>query len=105
MTTIRFRCANGHKLKANQDMAGRKGRCPKCQTRFRVPRAQKKVRSDSSIADFLGYAQLPPLEPVDEVAEEVEQAGRLCPQCGSDLDEQAHFCTHCHTYVLPESLE
>ena len=104
MTTIRFRCANGHKLKANQDMAGRKGRCPKCQVRFRVPRAVKKVMSDSSIAELLGDAHLPPIAEVP-VADEVEQAGRLCPQCGSDLDENAHFCTNCHTYVLPESLE
>ena len=105
MTTIRCRCANGHKRKASKEMAGRKGRCPKCQIRFCVPRVQKKVMSDSAIADFLGDANLPPLGAVNEEPDEVEQAGRLCPQCGSDLEESAHFCTHCHTYVLPESLE
>ena len=31
-------CPNGHRVKVKDELAGRKGICPECQARFRVPR-------------------------------------------------------------------
>lgn len=31
-------CPNGHRVKVKDDLAGRKGICPECQARFRIPR-------------------------------------------------------------------
>lgn len=35
---IRFYCPNGHKLHVKQFQAGRRGICPHCEVRFRIPR-------------------------------------------------------------------
>lgn len=32
-------CPHGHRVKVKDELAGRKGICPECQTRFRIPRA------------------------------------------------------------------
>lgn len=32
-------CPNGHRVKVKNELAGRKGICPQCQSRFRIPRA------------------------------------------------------------------
>jgi hypothetical protein len=34
---IKFLCPNGHQLSAPENMAGKKGKCPKCQSAFVVP--------------------------------------------------------------------
>lgn len=31
-------CPNGHRVKVKDELAGRKGICPECQARFRIPR-------------------------------------------------------------------
>ena len=35
--TIRFLCPNGHQLSAPESMAGKAGKCPKCNTAFAIP--------------------------------------------------------------------
>ena len=35
---IRFYCPNGHRLNVKDFLAGKRGICPHCQTRFRIPR-------------------------------------------------------------------
>jgi hypothetical protein len=45
---IRFLCPNGHKLNVKDYLAGKKGRCPYCDTRFVIPKqSQKDARVDS----------------------------------------------------------
>jgi hypothetical protein len=33
-------CPNGHRVKVKDEFAGRKGVCPECQARFRIPRGE-----------------------------------------------------------------
>lgn len=47
---IRFRCAAGHSLSADDNLAGKKGRCPKCQTPFVVPGENGSPSTGSQIA-------------------------------------------------------
>jgi hypothetical protein len=35
---IKFNCPNGHKLNVKSFLAGRRGICPECEARFRIPR-------------------------------------------------------------------
>ena len=35
--TFEFLCPNGHKIKASEEVAGQKAKCPECGERFRVP--------------------------------------------------------------------
>lgn len=45
---IRFLCPNGHKLNVKDYLAGKKGRCPYCDTRFVIPNeSQKETRVES----------------------------------------------------------
>src|SRR5262245_22611632 len=43
---IKFHCPNGHKLNVKSFLAGKKGVCPKCGTKVRIP-----VTSEASLAD------------------------------------------------------
>jgi hypothetical protein len=36
---IKFRCSNGHKIHVKSFLAGKKGRCPECGVKIRVPKA------------------------------------------------------------------
>jgi hypothetical protein len=47
---IKFRCPNGHKLNVKSFLAGKKGVCPKCGTRMRIPSASTEG-GDSDIED------------------------------------------------------
>src|SRR5439155_9950424 len=38
---IKFHCPNGHKLNVKSFLAGKKGVCPKCGTRMRIPTASE----------------------------------------------------------------
>src|SRR5262245_2034946 len=38
---IKFHCPNGHKLNVKAFLAGKKGVCPKCGTRLRIPTASE----------------------------------------------------------------
>ncbi|HND56834.1 MAG TPA: hypothetical protein PLV92_30655, partial [Pirellulaceae bacterium] len=35
--TIAFACPNGHPLTAPENLAGKPGQCPRCNTRFLIP--------------------------------------------------------------------
>ena len=50
--TFKLRCPNGHKLRFDAKDAGKKGKCPKCQSRV-VLQAPREV-SDTSILAVLG---------------------------------------------------
>ena len=49
---IKFRCPNGHKLNVKSFLAGKKGVCPKCGTRMRIPAASEEAAGDSDIGEM-----------------------------------------------------
>ena len=44
---IKFLCPNGHQLSAPENMAGKKGKCPKCQSAFVVPTMEDVAAAES----------------------------------------------------------
>ncbi|HZN36444.1 MAG TPA: hypothetical protein VFB80_21595, partial [Pirellulaceae bacterium] len=44
---IKFHCPQGHKLNVKSFLAGKKGVCPKCGTRVRIPTASEPGLGDA----------------------------------------------------------
>jgi hypothetical protein len=57
---IKFLCPNGHQLSAPENMAGKKGKCPKCQSAFVVPTLEDVAAAEAE-------AESMPQEQPDEV--------------------------------------
>lgn len=49
--TFEFLCPNGHKIKAAEEIAGQKAKCPECGERFRVPEYSADANEDLSGGD------------------------------------------------------
>lgn len=47
---IKFLCPNGHQLSAPENMAGKKGKCPKCQSAFVVPTLEEVAAAEADDA-------------------------------------------------------
>src|SRR6187402_765894 len=48
---IKFHCPNGHKLNVKAFLAGKKGVCPKCGTKFRIPAESEPGLVDSDLEE------------------------------------------------------
>jgi hypothetical protein len=48
---IKFHCPNGHKLNVKSFLAGKKGVCPKCGTKFRIPAESEPGLVDSDLEE------------------------------------------------------
>jgi hypothetical protein len=48
---IKFHCPNGHKLNVKSFLAGKKGVCPKCGTKVRIPTASEPELVDSDVEE------------------------------------------------------
>ncbi len=53
---IKFHCPNGHKLNVKAFLAGKKGVCPKCGTKVRIPLASEAGLVDSDVDEAGGEA-------------------------------------------------
>ena len=49
---IKFHCPQGHKLNVKAFLAGKKGICPKCGTKLRIPEASEPALLDSEGDDL-----------------------------------------------------
>jgi len=49
--TFEFLCPNGHKIKASEEVAGQKAKCPECGERFRVPENPSDPNEEASVRD------------------------------------------------------
>src|SRR5262245_51455506 len=48
---IKFHCPNGHKLNVKSFLAGKKGVCPKCGTKVRIPVASEAALADAELEE------------------------------------------------------
>src|SRR5436305_5293151 len=48
---IKFHCPNGHKLNVKAFLAGKKGVCPKCGTKVRIPTVSEPGLVDSDLEE------------------------------------------------------
>src|SRR5687768_8826407 len=56
---IKFLCPNGHQLSAPESMAGKKGKCPKCQSAFVVPTLEEMAAAEAEEEEADAAAQQP----------------------------------------------
>lgn len=91
---IRFYCPNGHKLNVKAFLAGKRGRCPECGARVRIPAQSTRTRRKSSEVECLTDAprcQPPPLpsQPRPEVLSDDSQelAWLSEPEYSEPVDE------------------
>ncbi len=96
--TVRFRCSNGHKLKADGKHGGQAGVCPKCGDHVVVPRTDP-ATTDTGIVRAIG--EFVP-NPRYERSSPRGPGYRNCPRCRTRLFATVHICTQCHLY-LPEA--
>ncbi len=113
---IKFLCPNGHQLTAPNNLAGRPGKCPKCNTPFVVPKPEPEaLGAESAAAAAEGPAEDKAEEKHAEEKAAAEQIGQgsgkgklnpadmfifLCPNGHklngpSSLKGKAGQCPHC----------
>lgn len=104
-------CPNGHRIKVKDELAGRKGICPTCATRFRIPRKTPAADGGASTAataavpmarfvsfDQLLAASLPAALPLEDVApgaggEPEGDAAELVPDFSEVAAEPDHVAS------------
>lgn len=76
-------------------------RCPKCQTKFRVPASSAPKKAKAASPD-----EEDPLASLD-LSQLEDRSVRVCPKCGTQVDEEAIECPNCFvdltTGVLSEA--
>lgn len=85
---IKFLCPNGHPLSAPDNLAGKKGKCPKCNTPFVVPNLEEVAELSPPGAGPAADQPAPEAEPAAAAAGETSGAGgvegsREFPEMGS----------------------
>jgi len=125
---IRFKCPHGHTLKVDDALAGKAGRCPRCQAMVQIPAPKAEEFSEDSIIDILGQPERMPSHPSDRQGQGNHRgdgrAGRKehradaghgskgrdddarheapmksCVKCNERIPAACHICPHCHTYI------
>ena len=59
---IKFHCPNGHKLNVKAFLAGKRGVCPKCGARMRIPTASEPALADSDLGEEESDAEEHPVK-------------------------------------------
>lgn len=104
---IKFLCPNGHQLTAPDNLAGRPGKCPKCNTPFVVPRPEDEEEEPEELAES-------PAEPAaegatDKSAEDKATAAQISQGSGkgklSSADMFVFLCPNGHKLNGPSSLK
>lgn len=96
-SALRVACSCGAKLKVPAKAAGKRVKCPKCQTVLTVPppppEESYELAGDDPSALFEQLAEQGRAAPA-EGGRRIDAAGQ-CPQCGAGLPEEAVLCTQC----------
>ncbi len=110
---IRVECSCGQVLKVADTMAGKSGKCPKCQNVVRIPAAGgaaaanqpksagsavSKTSSPKPAAKVASAGSAPSPNRLDSLFEEaglVKKVGNFCPNCDTPYPNGALLCTKC----------
>jgi hypothetical protein len=101
---IRFRCPNGHKLRANAEMAGKTAACGKCGSRVSVPTPASQKVTDTSILRILGDVIPKADGAAVEPRETAQRMERDCPRCRISFSATLRICPRCKVYLPPTSV-
>ena len=123
--SIQVVCPNGHVLKVSDSWAGKRGLCPVCKAKVKVPTPSEDQLSEDAILNILGTydpsksrkkltdvsdlaaAETPKAlrgknSPEEETKTTVEGASppkKSCPNCNQEIVAGIRICPHCHTYI------
>lgn len=99
---ISVQCACGHKLNVPDNLAGKQGKCPKCQQLIKIPGVTGQVPKAAPAAPSASPRKAPPAPVVDSgLAAMLEEAGvgkktgPACPKCNTPIRPGAVLCTKC----------
>lgn len=110
---IKFLCPNGHQLTAPENLAGKHGKCPKCNTPFVVPVPDDEEEPDQE-TEVSGEEESADAEEVNEsAAEQEKRAGASGPKIGqgsgkgsaSDSGVFVFLCPNGHRLNGPPTLK
>ena len=97
---IKFLCPNGHQLNAPENMAGKKGKCPKCQSAFVVPTMEEVAAAEAESAPQSDQSNS---EASEQESPTIPAAGSGKGLPGSDLF--VFLCPNGHRLNGPPSLK
>ncbi|MGL4943221.1 MAG: hypothetical protein ACRC46_08515 [Thermoguttaceae bacterium] len=120
--SVQIQCPNGHRLVAQEQNAGKTGKCPVCKAAVVIPsvaeqlvlKAASKALSESAVVNLLGsppQRKAPPTTGTTATSSHAKVIGgtsassvskpytKLCPCCDKEIDMGYHICPHCHTYI------
>ena len=99
--SIKVTCPNGHELKIKNKYAGRKGRCPMCKARIKIPVPEQEIAGglvrgiiDPEKSALSGIAL-----DVWEFIDPPEETMAICQKCYKEIPDSARVCPHCNTFV------
>lgn len=116
---IKLKCNCGQVLNVPDAMAGKSGKCPKCQATLRIPAAAGAATAGQTAAakpaasstTAKPAAAKPATKPapkptpaaapaaaMDDLFDEIgltKKTGPVCPKCGGSVQRNAALCTHC----------
>lgn len=96
--TIRFQCSCGKQLQAADTSAGKKVRCPACQSILTVP----DDLVEAEVVSRPPAPEPPVLAPADDASVEGEgEARQPCPMCGEMILASAVKCRFCGEVLDP----
>lgn len=105
--SIKFKCSCGHVLSVPDNLAGKTGKCPKCQKSLKVPVPKTAAAATvapatrskpSSAKPSAAKASAAPAGLMDSLLEDaglVKRTGPMCPKCSADIRPGAVVCTKC----------
>jgi hypothetical protein len=80
---IKFQCNCGRKIQVKDELAGKRGKCPKCGNRIQVPKADENDFASGLDEAISMEGAVPPKNMFD------------CPQCETSLPQTATECSEC----------
>ncbi len=105
--SIQVVCPNGHSLRAQDSLAGKRGLCPVCKAPVKVPTVEQPEVSEETILDFLSSQQPipaqreggPPGMHARTIGEGSVPPKKSCGRCNREIPARTHVCPHCHAYI------
>lgn len=99
---IAVQCSCGQRLNVPDNLAGKQGKCPKCQQLLRIPSAQSGGNAPVAPAPAAAPQRANPPAAVDpglagmlEEAGVGKKTGPTCPRCEHPISRGAILCTKC----------
>jgi ribosomal protein L40E len=104
---IQVKCNCGQALNVPDNLAGKTGKCPKCQSPIKIPapagaQAAKPAKPGEAAAkpapQKVAAAAAPATAGMDDLFDQIglkKQTGPICPKCSAPVTRTATLCTKC----------